>query len=90
MAFELNDGQGSLFKNERKQAETHADYNGTIKINGQEYWLNAWLKKSNSGKTFMSLSTKPKERPKAGYDTYDDNGAPNYSSESEGEEDLPF
>ena len=36
--------RGALFKNERKEAETHADYNGTINVEGQEYWLNSWLK----------------------------------------------
>lgn len=60
MAYEQKDGQGSLFKNEDKQAETHSDYQGSIRINGQDYWLNAWLKTSKNGKRFMSLSAKPK------------------------------
>jgi hypothetical protein len=63
MAYELKEGQGSLFKNDRKEADTHADYNGSIKIDGREYWLNAWIKNANDPdkKTFMSLSAKPKE-----------------------------
>jgi len=60
MAYELRDGQGSLWKNEDKQAETHADYRGSIRINGQDYWLDAWLKAAKSGKKYMSLSAKPK------------------------------
>ena len=27
--------RGALFKNERKEQETHADYNGTINVGGQ-------------------------------------------------------
>lgn len=58
--YEQKDGQGSLFKNEERQAETHADYRGSIRINGQDYWLDAWLKTAKSGKRYMSLSAKPK------------------------------
>jgi len=53
--------RGALFKNERKEAETHADYNGTINVAGQEYWLNSWLKESKNGKKYMSLKVKPKD-----------------------------
>jgi len=60
MAFELRDNSGMLFRNEKKEQETHADYNGSVMIDGQEYYLNAWIKESNSGKKFFSLSFKPK------------------------------
>lgn len=53
--------RGALFRNERKEAETHADYNGTINVNGQEFWINSWLKESKAGKKYMSLSVKPKD-----------------------------
>lgn len=53
--------RGALFKNERKEAETHADYNGTINVGGTEYWINSWLKESKGGKKYMSLSVKPKD-----------------------------
>jgi len=52
---------GALFKNDRKERETHADYKGHINVAGQEYWLSAWLKKDRNGRTFMSLSVQPKE-----------------------------
>lgn len=65
MAFELRDGNGSLFKNKKKESETHADYQGSIMVGGVEYWLNAWIKKGET--TWMSLAAKPKEKqPKAG------------------------
>lgn len=63
MAYEKKDGDGVLFKNDRKEKDTHADYRGNILINGQEYWLNAWIKEGAKGK-FFSLSAKPKQ-PKA-------------------------
>lgn len=60
-----NTNRGSLFKNDRKQADTHADYNGSVNVNGQEFWLNAWLKTAKSGQKFMSLSVKPKDQQAA-------------------------
>lgn len=59
MAWELRDGSGSLFKNERKEEPTHADYRGEIMVDGKIYWLNAWIKEGKKGK-FMSLTVKPK------------------------------
>lgn len=61
MAYEMKNGSGSLFKNEKKSADTHADYNGSIMVEGREYWLNAWIKESATGKKYMSLSIKPKD-----------------------------
>jgi hypothetical protein len=56
-----NTNRGTLFKNERKEQETHADYNGSVNIEGVEYYLNAWIKESKKdGSKFFSLSVKPK------------------------------
>jgi hypothetical protein len=60
MAYEKREGSGSLFKNDRKEQPNHPDYKGDILIDGQEYWLSAWIKEGKSGK-FMSLAAKPKE-----------------------------
>jgi hypothetical protein len=60
MPYELKDGQGSLFKNERKEKDTHPTHKGEIKIDGKVYWLSAWVKEGKKGR-FFSLSAKPKE-----------------------------
>jgi hypothetical protein len=60
MAEYDNTNRGALFKNDDKQEPGHSDYNGSINVDGVEYWLNAWIKEAKSGKKFMSLSVKPK------------------------------
>ena len=54
------DMSGILFKNDRKEKDSHPDYKGSITVDGEEYWLSAWIKRGERG-TFMSLAVKPKE-----------------------------
>ena len=51
-----NTNRGVLFKNDKQGVETRPDYNGKININGVEHWLAAWVKTSQKGTPFMSLS----------------------------------
>ncbi len=66
---------GSLFKNERKKAENHPDYQGSVMLEDGEHWLSAWIKKSKTGKSFMSLSVgdlKGEPLPKPVQEDFDD------------------
>jgi hypothetical protein len=49
VAFIQKPGQGSLFKNDRKESENHPDYRGSIVgPDGTEYWLDGWKKIKDS------------------------------------------
>jgi uncharacterized protein (DUF736 family) len=56
-----NNLTGALFKNDRKESETHPDYKGSCEINGTEYWISSWLNESAKGKKYLSLKFQPKE-----------------------------
>ena len=86
MSYEQKEGQGVLFRNEKGDNQARPDYRGSIKINGVEYELAAWLKQSRDGsKKYMSLAAKVKgerqERPKP---------APQPEPDPFNGEDLPF
>lgn len=58
-----NTNRGALFKNEGdKKRERGPDYSGSLNVNGQEFFLDAWIKEAQSGRKFMSVSVKPKQR----------------------------
>ena len=59
-----NTNRGVLFKNDRKETESHPSYKGSINVGGVEYWLSAWVKDGAKGK-FFSLSVNPKEQQAA-------------------------
>lgn len=58
-----NTNRGALFKNDRKESDSHPDLSGNINIDGKEYWLSGWYKKTETGAfKVLSLSVKPKEQ----------------------------
>lgn len=69
---------GAIFKNDRKEKDTHPDMTGSAEIDGVEYWINAWTKEGK-GKKFLSLSFKVKEAK-----------AEKGSANVEKDDDLPF
>ena len=57
------DNSGSIFKNDRKEKDTHPDGKGSCVIDGVEYWVSSWNKTSAKGVQFRSLSFQRKEQP---------------------------
>ena len=85
--MEKCDNSGVLFKNDKKDTEKHPDYKGNIMVDGQEYWLSAWIKEGKTGK-FMGLAVSPRDaQPPAGKVPYGQGGTTKEGRESE---DIPF
>lgn len=53
--------RGFLFRNDRKDEDHHSDYNGSVNIEGEQYWINAWINTAKDGKKYLALTFKPKE-----------------------------
>ena len=57
MAYEMKPSSGSLFKNDRKEKETHPDLKGKVMLpNGEVRWLSGWKKQTSAGDGWLSLS----------------------------------
>src|SRR5262249_10569683 len=58
-----NTNRGALFGNDAKgpNDDKERDYNGTLDIEGTEYWLSGWVRTSKNGRKLLSLSVKPKQ-----------------------------
>ena len=75
-----NTNSGALFKNDGKQGN-QPDYRGPLNVGGKDFEVSAWIKKSQAGKSFMSLSIQekdawkkdaPKAAAPAGSDDFED------------------
>ena len=62
-----NHNRGALFRNDAKDPtdDRDRDYNGTLDVEGTEYWISGWVRTSKNGRKFLSLSVKPKQEPPA-------------------------
>lgn len=75
MAFELKDGSGTLFRNDKDGNDKRPDYRGELKLlNGETIKLAGWIKEGAKGK-FLSLSVdKPREQSDAAFPGSRDEG----------------
>jgi hypothetical protein len=58
-----NTNRGSIWKNEKKETDSHPDFTGSLDVNGVDFWVSAWKRKSdaNPKAPALSFSIKPKE-----------------------------
>lgn len=59
--YELKNGQGSAFKNDKKGNEKAPDIQGTFMIHDKEVKLAMWVKESSSGSKYFSIKVEDKE-----------------------------
>jgi len=73
--------RGALWKNERREKDTHPNLTGQLNVEGREYWVNAWTSKEGGKKPVVSMSIKAKDtqtapRPQNDPPPYDDSDLP--------------
>lgn len=85
--YETKDLSGSMFTNSRKEKQTHPDFNGSIRIEGRDYWLSGWKKQGRSGE-WWSLAFKPKDGEAPPFRAKGSSPAP--SSKILDGDDIPF
>jgi uncharacterized protein (DUF736 family) len=81
--FEQKEGQGSLFKNDKKTAPNQPDYRGELKWHNQLLKVAGWVKESKTGKKFLSLKVEA-------IDTTNASAKPEKVEKPENDDDLPF
>ena len=61
-----NENRGSIWRNEKKERDTHPDFTGTLNVAGVEYWVSAWKRKDGASDRApaLSFSIKPKDEQK--------------------------
>jgi len=64
MAEYTNENRGALWPNREKASDTHADFTGTINVDGVEYFLNGWKRKPDASDKAPSLSVSVKRKDK--------------------------
>lgn len=85
--FQPQNNSGTLFKNDRKEKDTHPDSTGTALIDGVEYWVSGWTKSGAKGK-FVSMAFKRKD----GADSFASKSPPaaKQSRVEDDDSDIPF
>lgn len=58
-----NTNRGAIWKNDRKEKDTHPDFKGELNVNGEAFWVSAWKRKpdANPNSPALSFSIQPKE-----------------------------
>jgi hypothetical protein len=51
-----NTNRGSIWKNDKKETETHPDFTGSLNVDGVEYWVSAWKRKPGASEKAPALS----------------------------------
>lgn len=62
--YQQKELSGSLFKNSKKEKDTHPDVRGTAKIDGVDYRVSGWNRTTKGGAPWISLAfTRADEAP---------------------------
>lgn len=63
MADHDNTNRGAVWRNEKRDKDSHPDFTGSLNVDGVEYWVSAWKRKLGAAAKApaLSFSIKPRE-----------------------------
>ena len=81
-----NTNRGSIWKNDRKEKDTHPDFKGSVNVEGTEYWVSAWKRRpgANPKAPSLSFSVQKKDEQQAAQ------SAPAPQATADFDSDIPF
>ena len=87
-----NTNRGGIWKNDRKEKDTHPDFTGNLNVDGVEYWVNAWKRKadSNPKAAALSFSVKRKDEQQAAIPPAQNQAAQPTTAGDFADDDIPF
>jgi len=62
MAYQIREGQGSLFPADKRGNDKAPDYSGKVRIGGTLYRLAGWKRTTADHKAWLSLAIEPDQR----------------------------
>jgi hypothetical protein len=65
MAYD-NNNSGIMYRNKRREKDTHPEFTGQLTVDGVEYWLSAWVNEGKpgskmEGQKYFKLLFNPKD-----------------------------
>ena len=55
-SFQQKDNSGSLFRNDKREKDSHPHAKGSAMIDGVAYFVSAWTKEDKNGNRYQSLA----------------------------------
>lgn len=80
--------RGSIWKNDKKEKDTHPDFTGSANVGGHDYWVNAWRRKEGASDRAPALSFSFKL--KDGKPAHGSAPKPTKSAREEMDDEIPF
>lgn len=62
MAYEQKNNSGAIFRNNKREKDTHPNMTGKAMVNGVMVYVSAWTKERENGEKWLSLSFTPVEK----------------------------
>lgn len=59
--YRPKDNTGSIFRNDRKEKDTHPDGKGSAVIDGVDYWVSSWNAVDKNGNPYRKLAFTAKD-----------------------------